>query len=160
MDAPEPYETTLPFLTGMAPFEKPQGVHHDFQYLQQQLWPIVSVTTGKCHPSFPRTLLAYHLLTIHELDQLACHYHQVLPPTGPTAQYPIKIDPWIGAPDETEIDIHTRRRRFGQFIGLKMHDLPGDSWTLHTDAKLVNLLRSLEKYIKLNFCRYASRKTL
>ncbi|KAI9041933.1 bZIP transcription factor [Aspergillus affinis] len=34
------------------------------------------------------------------------------------------LEPWLGMPDESEIDLDTRRRRFGYFIGLQGCDLP------------------------------------
>ena len=50
-------------------------LHH----LRRPLAPLVSITTGTSHPSFPPTLLHYHLLTAAELDVLAHYYHQRTP---------------------------------------------------------------------------------
>lgn len=94
------------------------GLHHVLEHLQEPLCPLVSSSTGQVHPQFPRTLVAYHLLTLQQLDDLARHYHQMLPPTVETGHYIIAMTPWLGAWDEAEIGIHTRRRHFGQFIGL------------------------------------------
>lgn len=77
---------------------------------------------------------------------------------GPTLQHPIRIDPWIGAPDRMEIDIYTRRNRFGQFIGLQIHDPRGVSWSLHTNEELANSLWSLEKSIERDVRQCASWK--
>nr|OQO26442.1 hypothetical protein B0A51_06823 [Rachicladosporium sp. CCFEE 5018] len=55
--------------------------------LQLQLAPLVPLPSGPPHPAFPKTLLAFHLLTEDELDSIAHHYHQSTP--GPwTMHYP------------------------------------------------------------------------
>lgn len=90
-------------------------LHH----LSSPLHPLVSSTTGRPQADFPATLLAYHLLTASQLDSLAVHFHQVWPPVHATSWYPMRIPPWIGTPEEKEVDLATKRRRFGHFIGLK-----------------------------------------
>ncbi|KAJ5626092.1 hypothetical protein N7510_002401 [Penicillium lagena] len=103
------------------------GTHSQFHpaflpllhHLSSPLHPLVSSTTGHPHPEFPVTLLAYHLLTASQLDSLAVHFHQVWPPVPATSLYPIRILPWIGTPEEKDVGLATKRRRFGQFIGLK-----------------------------------------
>ncbi|KAI9044557.1 uncharacterized protein KD926_000468 [Aspergillus affinis] len=87
-------------------------------HLQTPLCPLVSSTTGLQHPGFPCTILAYHLLTSPQLDDLARHYHQVYPPVAATSYYPVTIPPWVGTSDESGVDLDTKRRRFGRFIGL------------------------------------------
>lgn len=96
------------------------------------LRPYVSVTTKLPHPDFPATLLAYHLLTSAQLDSLARHYHQVWPPAPDTANYPKTIPAWVGAPNEHEVDIETKRRRFGRFIGLRGCDSPAETASVST----------------------------
>ncbi|KAL1958026.1 hypothetical protein VTO42DRAFT_5238 [Malbranchea cinnamomea] len=64
-------------------------------HLRQCLRPLVSVTTGLPHPSFPTTVLAYHLLTSSELDALAAHYHQFTPSVPETNEYPTRIPAWV-----------------------------------------------------------------
>lgn len=55
--------------------------------LQLELAPLVPLPSGPPHPAFPKTLLAFHLLTEDELDSIAHHYHQSTP--GPwTHHYP------------------------------------------------------------------------
>lgn len=55
--------------------------------LQLELAPLVPLASGPPHPAFPKTLLAFHLLTEDELDSIAHHYHQSTP--GPwTQRYP------------------------------------------------------------------------
>lgn len=94
------------------------------QRLASPLRPFVSCVDGQAHPDFPPNLLAYHLLTAEQLDNLALHYHQVFPPIHETACYPRPIPAWIGAEDEANIDLETKRRRFGHFIGLQGCDTP------------------------------------
>lgn len=64
-----------------------------------------------------------------------------------TEEYIVAMDPWIGAQDEANVDIDTRRKRFGRFIGLNIDDqtqtLPRPSSAIHTE--LSRLLGSLEK---------------
>lgn len=55
--------------------------------LKMDLAPLVPMPTGDAHPAFPRTLLAYHLLTEDELDSIAHYYHQSTPGIW-THQYP------------------------------------------------------------------------
>lgn len=113
-------------------------VHRCFHHLQTRLSPLVSVTTGNVHPWFPRTLLAYHLLTVDQLDELARHYHQVLPSVASTTYYPITIDPWIGSPDQGNISIETRRERFGKFIGLSKDIMQNRPFDGDTKADVAN----------------------
>ncbi|KAL1985732.1 hypothetical protein VTN96DRAFT_7480 [Rasamsonia emersonii] len=95
-------------------------LHH----LSRPLCPLVSITTGRAHPSFPRTILAYHLLTSTQLDDLARHYHQIWPPVPETFGYPIRVRAWIGTPEEKSVDIETKRRRIGRFFGLRGCESP------------------------------------
>ncbi|PLB44770.1 hypothetical protein P170DRAFT_429521 [Aspergillus steynii IBT 23096] len=93
-------------------------------HLQTPLCPLISSTTGLQHPEFPGTILAYHLLTSRQLDDLARHYHQIYPPVAATSYYPITIPPWVGASDESDVNLDTKRRRFGRFIGLRGCESP------------------------------------
>ncbi|KAF7116251.1 hypothetical protein CNMCM5793_004327 [Aspergillus hiratsukae] len=103
-------------------------IHPSFQpilrLLRTPLCPLVSSTTGQQHPEFPKTLLAYHLLTSRQLDNLARHFHQVWPPVDATTAYPVSIPAWIGAQGEESVDLRTKRRRFGRFIGLRGCESP------------------------------------
>lgn len=92
------------------------------RHLSTPLHPLISVTTSLPHPSFPNTLLAFHLLTHDQLDDLARYYHQVCPPLPETGMYPIVMTPaWIEREDHGQgsVDLETKRRRFGRFIGLR-----------------------------------------
>jgi len=55
------------------------SLNRTLHHLRRPLAPLVSITTGTSHPSFPPTLLHYHLLTCAELDALAHFYHQRTP---------------------------------------------------------------------------------
>ncbi|PYI19126.1 hypothetical protein BO99DRAFT_146929 [Aspergillus violaceofuscus CBS 115571] len=95
-------------------------------HLCTPLHPLVSSTTGHYHPAFPRTLLAFHCLTHAQLDSLARHFHQVYPAVAATGYYPITVPPWLGIPgaEGVEVDLETKRRRFGRFIGLRGCESP------------------------------------
>ena len=71
----------------MAPLTRPNNAHHSKKIatLQLELAPLVPLPEGPPHPSFPKTLLAFHLLTEDELDSIAHHYHQSTP--GPWTQH-------------------------------------------------------------------------
>ena len=53
--------------------------------LQLTLAPLVPLPSGPPHPAFPRTLMAFHLLTEDELDSIAHYYHQSTP--GPWSDH-------------------------------------------------------------------------
>ncbi|KAL1990215.1 hypothetical protein VTN49DRAFT_6054 [Thermomyces lanuginosus] len=106
----------------------PGKVHPAFfstlQYLASPLVPLVSITTGLPHPDFPVSILAFHLLTHEQLDSMARHYHQVWPPVPETFGYPVHIPAWVGTPNEHTVDLETKRRRIGRFIGLRGCESP------------------------------------
>lgn len=59
--------------------------------LQLKLAPLVPLPSGPPHPAFPRTLMAFHLLTEDELDSIAHYYHQSTP--GPWSHhYPANMN--------------------------------------------------------------------
>ena len=82
-----------------------------------RLAPLVQLTTGQIHPSFPRSLLAFWLLTDAELDSLARFYHQRTPCQW-TAHYPCPVT-WPQG-----MGIEEKRRKLGKFIGLRGCDTP------------------------------------
>ncbi|KAJ5777057.1 hypothetical protein N7520_000303 [Penicillium odoratum] len=103
--------------------------HPDFApvlgYLRQRLHPLVSCTTGQIPPDFPETMLSYHLLTNSQLDKLAQFFHQTSQTRPETWMYPTKIQkPWVGTNAEVDVNLETKRRRFGRFIGLRGCDSP------------------------------------
>lgn len=53
--------------------------------LQLRLAPLVPLPSGPPHPAFPKTLMAFHLLTEDELDSIAHYYHQSTP--GPWSNH-------------------------------------------------------------------------
>ncbi|QIW95432.1 hypothetical protein AMS68_000950 [Peltaster fructicola] len=80
--------------------------------LQLTLAPFVPLPAGVPHPAFPKTLLAFHLLTEDELDSLAHYYHQSTP--GPwTHQYPATMNwdkDFLARPSAESINMSTTRR--------------------------------------------------
>ncbi|KAL1870432.1 hypothetical protein Daus18300_005118 [Diaporthe australafricana] len=79
------------------------------------LAPLVQLTSGQIHPSFPPTLLNFWLLTDAQLDEIAHFYHQRTPCQW-TMHYPCPIT-W-----QEGLGIEEKRRKIGKFIGLRgMH---------------------------------------
>lgn len=109
---------------------------HVIAHLRTPLHPLVSSVTGVQHPDFPRNLLAFHLLTDVQLDELAMHYHQVWPPVQATFLYPVWVPGWVpsssssvvegcqGGDGMGVVDLETKRRRFGRFIGMRGCESP------------------------------------
>lgn len=105
-------------------------------HLRNELTPLISVRTGKPHPAFPRSILQYQLLTHDQLDDLARHYHQTIDAGEERWLYPCPIGwgkVWCGrvpvTATETDggrrlVDLKTKRRRWGRFIGLKNCESP------------------------------------
>ncbi|KAK5124146.1 hypothetical protein LTR85_001849 [Meristemomyces frigidus] len=59
--------------------------------LRLKLAPLVPLPSGPPHPSFPKTLMAFHLLSEDELDSIAHYYHQSTP--GPWSNhYPANMN--------------------------------------------------------------------
>jgi hypothetical protein len=81
------------------------------------LAPLVQLTTGRIHPSFPSTLLNFWLLTDSELEELASFYHQRTPCQW-TQRYPCPVQ-W-----GEELSIEAKRRKIGRFIGLRGCESP------------------------------------
>ncbi|KAJ5114542.1 hypothetical protein NUU61_000301 [Penicillium alfredii] len=147
-----PFNTPVSF--GVQPRANPQSFHPSFlpviRHLETPLSQLFSSTTGLPHPDFPVTILAYHLLTSTQLDSLACHFHQVWPFVPATLWYPMQIAPWIGTPEEQDVDLQTKRRRFGRFIGLGGCETPvidngSFSHTDQTDTETASVLEWMEQ---------------
>ncbi|KAK0633437.1 hypothetical protein B0T14DRAFT_399680, partial [Immersiella caudata] len=81
------------------------------------LAPLVQLTTGEIHPSFPSTLLSFWLLTDPELEELASFYHQRTPCQW-TWRYPCPVRWGEG------LTIEAKRRKIGRFIGLRGCESP------------------------------------
>ena len=95
-------------------------------HLATPLVPLISVTSGEPHSSFPRSLLQYNLLTHTQLDDLALHYHQTNPPCRNTFRYPVAVPGWVDADGNSvgDADLDTKRRRWGRFVGLRGCESP------------------------------------
>lgn len=80
--------------------------------LQLRLAPLVPLPSGPPHPAFPKTLMAFHLLTEDDLDSIAHHYHQSTP--GPWSDhYPAKMNwdkDFLAKPTVLSPTSNTRRR--------------------------------------------------
>ena len=59
--------------------------------LQLRLAPLVPIPEGPAHPAFPKTLMAFHLLTEDELDSIAHYYHQSTPGIW-SNHYPVNMN--------------------------------------------------------------------
>ncbi|ETI27333.1 hypothetical protein G647_09523 [Cladophialophora carrionii CBS 160.54] len=111
-----------------------QNYLHSVDHLRTPLVPLISVATGLPHPQFPTSLLQYHLLTHDQLDSLARWYHQVEPAVQETFLYPACIPAWTSLHDEDrqiDVDLETKRRRWGRFIGLRGCESPGTETDEH-----------------------------
>ncbi|KAI4103437.1 MAG: hypothetical protein L6R37_003792 [Teloschistes peruensis] len=91
-------------------------------HLSYPLAPLLSITSGISHPQFPTTILAYHLLTEQQLDELAHWYHQRTPGEW-SFYYPLPVvDRWWISSTRGDGNgrpgIEDKRRRFGRFVGL------------------------------------------
>lgn len=85
--------------------------------MARTLRPLVRVTNGAQHPSFPLTVLNFHLLTSEQCDALAHHFHQRTPCEW-TGLYPMRIE-W-----RNDAILEEKRRRIGRFIGLRGCESP------------------------------------
>ncbi|TLD22807.1 hypothetical protein PspLS_07582 [Pyricularia sp. CBS 133598] len=81
------------------------------------LAPLVQLTTGQIHPSFPATLLSFWLLTDEELESLASFYHQRTP-SNLSRFYPCPVS-W-----SSDLPLEEKRRKLGKFIGLRGCETP------------------------------------
>ncbi|KXX83094.1 hypothetical protein MMYC01_200509 [Madurella mycetomatis] len=106
---------TTAFSTRLA--AKNPALHLKLSQMSLQLAPLVQLTTGAVHPDFPRTLLAFWLLTDAQLESLAHFYHQRTPCRW-TAHYPCPVS-WPAG-----LTLEEKRRRLGRFIGLRGCDTP------------------------------------
>ena len=97
--------------------------------LQLHLAPLVPLPSGPPHPAFPRTLMAFHLLTEEELDSIAHYYHQSTP--GPWSNhYPATMNwdkDFLAKPTQP-LSPNARARRHSRQIsqenaGLWLNDL-------------------------------------
>ncbi|KAK4144717.1 uncharacterized protein C8A04DRAFT_11331 [Dichotomopilus funicola] len=101
------------------------------------LAPLVQLTTGAIHPSFPRTMLAFWLLTPSQLDSLAEFYHQRYPSRW-TNQYPCPIT-WPEG-----MGLLEKRRRMGRFIGLRGCEVP---WGGELEEEVMAMMGQSEEEI-------------
>ncbi|KAG0651019.1 hypothetical protein D0Z07_2714 [Hyphodiscus hymeniophilus] len=93
------------------------------------LAPLVRITSGEVHPSFPATLLNFWVLTSAQLDDLAHFYHQRTP-SEMSMHYPCPVI-W-----EKGLSLEDKRRKIGRFIGLRGCESP-----VKTDEQIMRVVR-------------------
>ncbi|CAL8575423.1 hypothetical protein XPA_001346 [Xanthoria parietina] len=149
-----PTSTILPSNPNPTPTPQTLQLRRKLTHLATPLAPLLSITSGTIHPSFPATILHYHLLTSTQLDALAHHYHQRTP-CAASLFYPNPVvGRWNLVPSASEnanananakkrrrgdirvlgMDgdgngnegLEERRRRFGRFMGLRGCESPAD----------------------------------
>lgn len=106
--------------------------------MQYPLAPLHPLPEGAPHPSFPATILAYHLLTEEQCDSIARYYHQLVSsPCVWTGGYPTTMD-WddefiehIGQIQGHQAKHDIKRRKIGRFIGLRGCDTPTEEQEEH-----------------------------
>lgn len=124
------------------------------------LCPIRRLPDGEIHPSLPRTVLKYWLLTEDEIDSIAHFYHQTDRSNEWFNQYPGQMNwdnQWLRRPDGTESPrelkqlptneerLSMKRRRVGKFIGLRGCQTPNYEVTKRFDWLEGRLERSIER---------------
>lgn len=92
--------------------DRNEALEAKLRQMSLPLAPLVQLTSGQVHPSFPPTLLNFWLLTDAQLDEIAHFYHQRTPCQW-TRHYPCPIT-W-----EEGLGIEEKRRKIGKFIGLR-----------------------------------------
>ncbi|KAF2432879.1 hypothetical protein EJ08DRAFT_568177, partial [Tothia fuscella] len=109
-------------------------------HLLTPLAPLYALPNGSPHPSFPTTLLAYHLLTESQIDAMASWYHQTSPTHRYNSQYPSNMrwdKAFLAKPDPSTMSeeemgsllsdkerVDVKRRMVGKFIGLRGCETP------------------------------------
>lgn len=96
---------------------KNPSLQRKLEQMALPLAPLVQLTTGAVHPSFPTTVLNFWLLTDEQLESLAHFYHQRTPSPW-TSQYPCPIE-W-----HSNLTLEEKRRKIGKFIGLRGCESP------------------------------------
>lgn len=92
--------------------DRNEALEAKLRQMSLPLAPLVQLTSGQIHPSFPPTLLNFWLLTDAQLDEIAHFYHQRTPCQW-TRHYPCPIT-W-----QEGLGIEEKRRKIGKFIGLR-----------------------------------------
>ncbi|WPG98941.1 Hypothetical protein R9X50_00174300 [Acrodontium crateriforme] len=101
--------------------------------LQLHLAPLVPLPEGPPHPAFPKTIMAFHLMTEDELDSMAHYYHQSTPSQW-TNKYPARMNwdkEFLARPDlkdhstqtTTTEEAHNHNRRLSEAEASFLADL-------------------------------------
>ncbi|KAJ0121372.1 hypothetical protein J7T55_008536 [Diaporthe amygdali] len=111
---PSPSQPRMPLdgSVGARRADRNDALEVKLRQMRLPLAPLVQLTSGQIHPSFPPTLLNFWLLTDAQLDELAHFYHQRTPCQW-TRHYPCPIT-W-----QEGLSIEEKRRKIGKFIGLR-----------------------------------------
>lgn len=110
-----PSQTQVPWIQRR--IAKNPELRHKLDQMALSLSPLVQITTGAVHPSFPRTVLQFWLLTDQQLEDLAHFYHQRTPSVL-SDHYPCPIT-W-----SSDLPLEEKRRKIGKFIGLRGCESP------------------------------------
>lgn len=106
---------------------KNPGFADKINHLRLRLEPIHPLPWGAPHPSFPKTLLHYHLLTEAELDSMA-HFYSQSTPSRFTFSYPVAMGwdkEFLEDEELTQSErVAIKRRKLGKFIGLRGCETP------------------------------------
>ncbi|CAJ0546278.1 uncharacterized protein FTOL_10194 [Fusarium torulosum] len=102
---------------GQRRLAKNPSLQRKLEQMALPLAPLVQLTTGAVHPSFPTTVLNFWLLTDEQLESLAHFYHQRTPNPW-TNQYPCPVN-W-----RSDLPLEEKRRKMGKFIGLRGCESP------------------------------------
>lgn len=96
---------------------KNPNLQRKLEQMALPLAPLVQLTTGAIHPSFPTTVLNFWLLTDEQLESLAHFYHQTVQCPW-SNQYPCPVT-W-----NSTLSLEEKRRKMGKFIGLRGCESP------------------------------------
>lgn len=132
------------------PRSRSSPFHQDFllllNHLARPLSQLVHSKSGAKAPDWPSNILNYHLLSAPQLDNLSRFFNQTCPSVPETQWYPRRLEPWLGTPNESEIDLNTRRHRFGYFIGLYARDSPArEEFAVKQPELSLKLLKCFEQ---------------
>jgi hypothetical protein len=110
----------------MPPRDRNPALTSKIDTLALPLAPLVKISTGEMHSSFPARLLNFYLLTDAELDALAHHYDQRTPNEW-TGCYPQRMNWHQG------LTIEDKRRKWGRFMGLQGCETPHSTGAITED---------------------------
>ncbi|KAJ9429134.1 hypothetical protein QL093DRAFT_2153801, partial [Fusarium oxysporum] len=102
---------------GQRRLAKNPNLQRKLEQMALPLAPLVQLTTGAVHPSFPTTVLNFWLLTDEQLESLAHFYHQRTPSPW-TNQYPCPVT-W-----RSDLPLERSDARWASLSGLRGCESP------------------------------------